>query len=220
MNAAMGSIAESTGAAKYLSSQAILSVDEMNASLQQLSEAAASIGMVTSLIGKIAAQTNLLALNAAIEAAAAGDAGRGFGVVATEVKVLSKQTASASTDISDKVRDVQARVLQAVEKMSTMQQIIAQVSEQVEAIAAAAEEHKAVTQDVAANIAYAHEKVSEANRKIALSAQSSQRIAQEIENLKQATETIRGSGEFLTSCSQDLSQVVESMQSQLAASAS
>lgn len=74
--------------------------------MRELRRSATSIESVVELIGAIASQVNLLALNAAIEAARAGDAGRGFTVVANEVKALSNQTAQAAGRIAVQVRDM------------------------------------------------------------------------------------------------------------------
>lgn len=91
-----------------------------NAEIESLSEISRSIGEIVSLINAIADQTNLLALNATIEAARAGDAGKGFEVVAGEVKTLAGQTASATEQITGQVELVQERtdrVVEAIEKI-------------------------------------------------------------------------------------------------------
>jgi methyl-accepting chemotaxis protein len=75
--------------------------------IANLSLAANKIGQVVSLIDTIASQTNLLALNATIEAARAGDLGKGFSVVALEVKVLAHQTSEATSEISTQVAEIQ-----------------------------------------------------------------------------------------------------------------
>ena len=78
-----------------------------------LREAAAVVDDFAAVISEISSQTNLLALNAAIEAARAGSAGRGFGVVAQEVRALAEQSAKAADEVADHVRRIRARVASA-----------------------------------------------------------------------------------------------------------
>lgn len=90
--------------------------------VEGLSKASAHIGNFSKVIGKISDQTNLLALNATIEAARAGDAGRGFGVVASEVKRLAAQTGEASKQICEQVTSIQnatRETVKAIEQMRT-----------------------------------------------------------------------------------------------------
>jgi len=82
----------------------LASADE---TVQRLAQSAARIGEVVTLIQSVARQTSLLALNASIEAARAGDAGQGFAVVASGVKKLSAQTAQATEDIAEQVKDIE-----------------------------------------------------------------------------------------------------------------
>ena len=82
--------------------------------MRTLSAASADIGKVVQLIQAIAEQTNLLALNATIEAARAGEAGKGFAVVASEVKQLATQTSKATEEISGRIHAVQGATDQAV----------------------------------------------------------------------------------------------------------
>src|SRR5436305_1666673 len=107
------------------------------AALRDLGQAAEQIGSVLEMISKIARQTNLLALNATIDAARAGEAGRGFGVVANEVKELAKQTARATEDISHKIEAIQGNTKSAVEAIGQISDVIKQVNDISNTIATA-----------------------------------------------------------------------------------
>lgn len=91
------------------------SITAMAAQVNEMSERAKQIGMIVATIDDVASQTNLLALNAAIEAARAGEHGRGFAVVADEVRKLAERTAVATKETADIIGEMQRSVKNAVE---------------------------------------------------------------------------------------------------------
>jgi methyl-accepting chemotaxis protein len=131
LSASAGALTEAATAAV---SDAAAAVDAVQ-SLEKLSE---HIEQAVALIGGVAAQTNLLALNAAIEAARAGQFGRGFGVVADEVKSLAAETAEASADIARQVDASRAATAAAVESIRRIADTVSMMDQQVAGIAAAA----------------------------------------------------------------------------------
>ncbi|QCK88585.1 methyl-accepting chemotaxis protein [Phreatobacter aquaticus] len=144
----VGRSAEITRQAVERASEASLTIGEMNAAGER-------IGQVVELITSIAAQTNLLALNATIEAARAGEAGKGFAVVAQEVKSLAGQTAAATQQISTQIGDVQGAARAAVEAISEVSRIIAEVDEITRHVAASVEMQTRATDGIGVNIEHA-----------------------------------------------------------------
>ncbi|MFV3131158.1 methyl-accepting chemotaxis protein [Niveispirillum sp. KHB5.9] len=120
--------------------------------IADLADTVGQIGQIVDLIDGIAAQTNLLALNATIEAARAGDAGRGFAIVAQEVKALATQTATATEDIRRRVEGVQTATRGSVGAIDSIVAAIDQIRSMTGAIAAAVEEQSAATTEITRNV--------------------------------------------------------------------
>jgi methyl-accepting chemotaxis protein len=132
--------------------KAVGEAETTNATVKNLAEGADRIGQIVSLIQDIAEQTNLLALNATIEAARAGEAGKGFAVVASEVKSLATQTAKATEEISAQVDAMQGATGSTVRAIQSITEVIKQISENAGGIASAVEEQNASTQEIARNV--------------------------------------------------------------------
>ena len=118
-------------------------------SMQRLAKAGNEISGVAKVIGRIADQTNLLALNATIEAASAGAAGKGFTVVASEVKSLATQTSAATGDIGKRITAVITDTNASNQALQAISESVERLNSAATSIAAAVEEQTAVVDEVA-----------------------------------------------------------------------
>jgi methyl-accepting chemotaxis protein len=152
LTSSVAKIARQASTTSEMTRAAVRRADSSQATMKSLSDATARIGDVVRLINAIASQTNLLALNATIEAARAGAAGKGFSVVAAEVKTLAIQTANATSEISGQIDAVRAATDESIAVMADVAGIIGKLNEVAVIIAAAAEEQSATTCEIASNV--------------------------------------------------------------------
>ena len=225
MNATVLEVARNAGAAAEVSDAArqraeagavvvekavtgIRKVREQSLSLKQdmaaLAENARSIGSLMSVISDIADQTNLLALNAAIEAARAGEAGRGFAVVADEVRKLAEKTMSATNHVGDAIKDIQASTAKSMEQVdgavlsieeatelanqsgAALGEIVGMVdkaADQVRAIAAASEQQSAASEEINASITQVNNIAAETAQAMEQSTQAVAELAEQAQTL-------------------------------------
>ncbi len=120
--------------------------------VQDLAERSRHIDSVVTLINQVASQTRLLALNATIEAARAGEMGKGFSVVASEVKALAAQTSTATDEIGAQITAIQATIADVVTRIEGMTGTIREVEDRSTSIANAVREQRSATDEMSRNI--------------------------------------------------------------------
>ena len=226
MNATVGQVAQNSGKAASLAQDTVKTAQEGGtvvsstiSGMQQLSEAVSNSATIISDLGKssdqigeivrtiedIADQTNLLALNAAIEAARAGEQGRGFAVVADEVRKLAERTTKATKEIGDMIRQIQHDTRGAVD---SMQQGTQKVTAGVDLVNKTGEALSQIVRmvsesaDMIRQIAVASEQQSVAT----------QQIASDIENVAKVTKESSSGAHESAKASQDLSQLAVELQ--------
>lgn len=170
-------------------------IQETSKRIKRLGESSQEIGEIVDLISDITEQTNVLALNAAIQAAAAGEAGRGFSVVAEEVQRLAERSAQATRRIGAIVKTIQSDTQDAVNAMEASTQGVVQGAARSDAVGVSLAEIESVSDQLARLI----QNISDATRSQARTAEQVMMTMQQILDVtEQATDRTRRSVESVT----------------------
>jgi methyl-accepting chemotaxis protein len=201
LSASVNEIDRQVAQSNAIASKAVNEAGSTNLAVKELDEAAARIGDVIKLITDIAEQTNLLALNATIEAARAGEAGRGFAVVASEVKALAGQTSRATEEIAAQIAGMQRATTRSIDAINAIEAIIREIGEISGAIAAAVTEQGAATQEIA--------------RSVEIAARRTVDTAAEVNLVDSATADTRASAGAVKAVADDLGNVAGRIRAQV-----
>ncbi|WP_028996425.1 methyl-accepting chemotaxis protein [Azohydromonas australica] len=177
--------------------------------LKRLGESSQEIGEITQLISDITEQTNVLALNAAIQAASAGEAGRGFSVVAQEVQRLAERSADATRQIAALVRAIQADTQDAVGAMERTTQGVVQGTRLTDAAGAALAAIGRVSREL-------HEHIGRISGQALSQAQSASVVAASIEHIFAVTEQAEAGTRSTVQRVQELARSAEALRRSVA----
>ncbi len=205
-------------------------VNEASRQIQDLGNQSAEIGKIISVIDDIAAQTNLLALNAAIEAARAGEQGRGFAVVADEVRTLAERVTDATKEIASLIEGVQAGVEASVKavgegaeqvaggselaiesgtSLEAIQKAVEDVTGQIEQISAAAEEVSASASEMVSTIESVNEIVQQNTAATEQMSASSGGVTSAIDEIASVTEQNSAAAQEVSASTEEVSAQVQ-----------
>lgn len=190
-------------------SDAVLEAEQTNIEIATLSQVTKKIGDVVKLIQNIAAQTNLLALNATIEAARAGAAGRGFSVVASEVKSLAVQTGQATEEVAAQIKAVQASTEAAVEAIRRITQRMQEINRHTTAIAQSVSQQNSATSEISQSVASA----ARGARSVAVTLEQ---VTQAVTNATDSANTVLGASQTVEGAAADLRGKVDEFLRQVA----
>ena len=184
-------------------------IQETSKRIKRLGESSQEIGEIVELISDITEQTNVLALNAAIQAASAGEAGRGFSVVAEEVQRLAERSGEATKQIGAIVKTIQADTQDAVAAMEKSTQGVVEGAKLSDAAGQALSEIDQVTKSLA-------QLIEQISRSTSAQAEATNQVAQNMQEILEITrQTTRGTQQTAGSI-RDLSAVAQELKSSVA----
>ncbi|MEO0411692.1 MAG: nitrate- and nitrite sensing domain-containing protein [Pseudomonadota bacterium] len=201
MTVSLSEVTQQVAATQSLVESTSTEARTVSESLSGLTDAAQRIAQVVTIISDIAEQTNLLALNATIEAARAGEAGKGFAVVASEVKMLANQTSSSLEDIRKGVSLMENEVENAVTRVQSIAQKTEELSERSTTVSEAVSQQSGVTQEIAQSIQSASSNVEQ--------------VVQKIGRLTEENKSMLGRSKEISSLSEAMQEGVSALQTRL-----
>jgi methyl-accepting chemotaxis protein len=181
-----------------------------NGQISTLSQVSQKITEIIEVIHKIAEQTNLLALNATIEAARAGEAGKGFAVVASEVKSLALQTAKATEEIGHQINEVQSSTNAVVQAMTGVTGRMQEINGDTASVAESVSQQNTATGEISRNVGT----VAEASRAISDTLEDVTRVA---DSMQSSARTVLGASEDVTTHATQLRNAVREFLDKIAA---
>lgn len=215
MTATISEIAANAEMGSSIAGTALEQAPLTSARVHELGNAVKQIGRVTDVIAEISEQTNLLALNATIEAARAGHAGKGFAIVAGEIKELARQTAEATRELGGQISDIQNKTGDTVARITEISQVIEDLNQIVLSVASAMEEQSVATREIAGSVIMAAHGIEEVNKNVGDTTATSRAIAGDMSEISRSAHEItagsaqvNGNAQTLSALATQLSQMM------------
>ena len=200
MASTINEIGENAEKARAISENAVKQSHLASEKMSALSDSVQKISSVTEAINEISEHTNMLVLHASVEAERAGEAGRGFAIVANEIKAVADQTAIATIDIRQQIDEMQNTKASMAEDISCISGVIENIDVVIGGIATAVEERSATASKIAGTISEAARAIVEVNRNMTLSTLAAADITRNIAKIRlQAYQVGDGSGQVQVS---------------------
>jgi methyl-accepting chemotaxis protein len=225
MNHSINSIGKNIYEGKKISAEGMNFSQEATQNMKILDSVAREIDQVSGLIKRISIQTNILALNASIEAASAGNAGRGFSVVAEKIKQFASQNSESAENIANKINDVQLKIQNAVKVINNITIIIEKINQSYSTIAHTIDEQIRTSEnftreineintssnEIACAIAQAAEGVNEISKSSESSAIATNDFVSIMSSIKVASETSDQSAKDVQQSAYELDKISDSL---------
>nr|WP_320012656.1 methyl-accepting chemotaxis protein [uncultured Desulfobulbus sp.] len=212
INATLNEIARNSENARNISQKGVLTSQRASLQMDQLNTVTQEISKVTETIGEISDQTNLLALNATIEAARAGESGKGFTIVANEIKELSYQTTDATGQIKEQIETVQQALVSTLKEIQAMNEIINDIHAITLVVADAISEQNTATGEISSNIAQASLVISEINTSVTVCSSMAKNIHGDLDEVNSAARDVSLSSDNIAKSVDNLDQMARDLQ--------
>ncbi len=216
MSANVSGIVNDIESVRESTDDTVASAEEVLKNVTTLGREAEEIGTVTETITAISDKTNLLALNATIEAARAGEAGKGFAVVANEIKDLASQTASATTDIGNRLKGIQDSAGIAVTGVGEISQMINSINDTIISIRETMTQQNSAIQEISENINQTSLGIKEINQNVTQTSEAAGLVATEISEVNGMASEMSTSNSQLNQSAEELSKMAVQLKDKMA----